>query len=59
MSKDKHIRVPEYSDWICHTFGSNGRGISWRPLKGEEPNRFWRWMQFICFGNRWVKESQS
>lgn len=28
----------------------------WAPAKGKEPNFFWRWMQFICFGNRWVKE---
>lgn len=49
----------ELSDWCCHLFGSDGRtGISWRPLKGKEPNRFWRWMQFICFGNRWVREAE-
>lgn len=47
--------MPEYSNWQCHLFGANpGEGLCYRPLKGNEPNRFWRWMQFICFGNRWV-----
>lgn len=51
------IKTPEYSEWRCHLFGSsNNNGLQWRPLKGKEPNRFWRWMQFICFGNRWVKD---
>jgi hypothetical protein len=49
----------EYSEWQCHLFGSNSNGgISWRPLKGKEPNWFWRKMQYLCFGNRWVKESK-
>lgn len=52
------LRSVEYSDWKCHCFGSNGDGITWTPLKGKEPNRFWRFMQFLCFGNRWVKTSQ-
>jgi hypothetical protein len=45
-------------DWVCYLFGGTpgGASIMWRPAKGEEPNWFWRWMQFICFGNRWVKK---
>lgn len=46
---------PELSEWICHMFGSDGSGISWRPAKGKEPNWFWRKMQYLCFGNKWVK----
>ncbi len=50
------VHAPEYSDWRCYMFGSDkGNGICWRPIKGKEPNAFWRWMQFICFGNRWEK----
>ena len=45
----------EYSDWQCHLLGSKGDGISWRPLKGQEPNAFWRWMQYLAFGNRWER----
>lgn len=50
------IYHPEYSDWVCYMFGSSMNGIVWRPLKGKEPNWFWRAMQFLVFGNRWVKE---
>ena len=49
-------KQPEWSDYQCHLFGSIGDGITWRPLKGKEPNWFWRWMQFICFGNKWGKD---
>lgn len=51
--------MPEYDIWTCHTFGSNGQnGISWRPTKGNVPNFFWRWMQYLCFGNTWVKDKK-
>ncbi len=55
----KIYNEPELSDWQCHLFGSNGEGISWRPLKGKKPNRFWRWMQFLILGNKWVKNVQN
>ncbi|CAB4133183.1 hypothetical protein UFOVP250_57 [uncultured Caudovirales phage] len=48
---------PEMSDWQCWCFGSQpGIGIVWTPLKGKEPNWFWRKMQYLCFGNNWVKK---
>ena len=53
------LNLYEYSDWQCHMFGSNGDGISWRPLKGKEPNWFWRKMQYLCFGNKWVKDNEK
>ena len=50
------LKLPELSDWTCYMFGSTvGNGMVWRPEKGKEPNAFWRWMQFLCFGNRWVR----
>ncbi len=49
--------VPERSGWVCHMFGSHsGAGMHWYPSKEDLPNAFWRWMQFICFGNRWERE---
>lgn len=42
----------EVSDWECQMFGC-GNSILWRPNKDQLPNRFWRWMQYICFGNKW------
>jgi hypothetical protein len=51
------LDLHEYSEWQCHLFGSNSdNGISWRPLEGKEPNWFWRKMQYLCFGNKWVKD---
>jgi len=52
------IKIPEESEWECWMFGSDadGSGICWRPARGSVPNFFWRWMQFVCFGNRWVRK---
>lgn len=47
--------LPERSPWKCELFGGGSEGITWTPLKGKEPNWFWRWMQYLCFGNRWIK----
>jgi hypothetical protein len=44
----------EMSDWKCYLFGSDG--ITFQPEKGKEPNWFWRMMQYLLLGNRWVKE---
>ena len=48
------LNLPEQSDWECEMFGTN-RCMVYRPTKGNEPNWFWRKMQYLCFGNRWVK----
>ena len=41
------------SGWKCELFGGSG-GVTWFPYKGQVPNRFWRFMQYICFGNKWT-----
>jgi hypothetical protein len=46
----------EQSEWTCHLFGSNGEGITWIPSKGKVPNWFWRKMQYLFFGNKWVRK---
>jgi hypothetical protein len=51
-----NIYAPEQSEWTCYLFGSNGEGISWVPSKGKVPNWFWRKMQYLILGNRWVKK---
>jgi hypothetical protein len=55
------ISGPVYSDWNCYLFGPPGQyySMAYRPLKGEEPNWFWRKMQFLMFGHRWVREPRS
>lgn len=51
--------LPEQSDYECELFGAGRMGIVIRPLKGQEPNWFWRWMQFLILGNRWKKISKG
>ena len=58
-SEFRFVYPPERSDWVCYLFGGEQDAIVWRPLKGKEPNWFWRKMQFLVFGNRWVKEKEG
>lgn len=44
---------PEQSGWVCHLFGHPG-GVAYAPIKGQLPNAFWRFMQRLVFGFRWV-----
>jgi len=53
------LTPPEYSDWKCYLFGGSATGLSWIPYKGKEPNWFWRKMQYLILGNRWVKEKNN
>ena len=49
------LKLPQSSDWQCHLFGSTGsNGLTWTPREGCEPNWFWRKMQYLIFGNKWV-----
>lgn len=41
-------------EWTCHLFGSEE--FKWVPNKNNVPNWFWRKMQYLFFGNRWVKK---
>jgi len=47
--------VVESSEWKCYLFGTGVNGIVLTPAKGQVPNWFWRWMQYLAFGNKWVK----
>ena len=52
------ITLEEHSEWKCYLFGHNIKGrntIIWTPSKGCEPNWFWRKMQWLILGNKWVK----
>jgi hypothetical protein len=49
----------EQSEWVCYMFGGGGyNGFIWRPAKGDQPNWFWRKMQYLLLGHRWVKEGE-
>jgi hypothetical protein len=45
------LNIPEYSDWQVTLTA----GATLRPLKGKEPNWFWRKMQYLAFGFKWEK----
>ena len=47
---------PEYSEWQCEIFGFEN--YIWYPLKNKTPNWFWRWMQYLFFGNKWTKKKK-
>ncbi len=47
------MSAPKMSEWRCDLFGTPD--ICLHPRKGNEPNWFWRWMQFLAFGNRWYR----
>jgi hypothetical protein len=55
------ISRPDYSNWQCYLFGNRPgkRGMVYRPIKGNEPNWFARWMMFICFDCLWVKDKEN
>tara|TARA_R110002020_G_scaffold25209_2_gene82078 strand:- start:329 stop:550 length:222 start_codon:yes stop_codon:yes gene_type:complete len=51
------VKDPEFSEWQCLIFGGTGDGgFRWRPLKGGEPNWFWRKMQYLILGSKWMKD---
>lgn len=54
------LEIPERSEWKCYLFGCKpgNEGIVWQPKKGGEPNWFWRAMQYICFGNLWIRDDK-
>jgi len=56
--RDFRFLNPEMSEWQCYLFGNKpgGFGIVWRPHKGEEPNWFWRKMQYLILGNLWARD---
>lgn len=48
----------KFSDWECELFGMGRYGIKIVPVVGNVPNAFWRWMQYLVFGNRWKRREQ-
>ena len=59
VHKIEMLESPESSDWECELFGTGPEGLILIPSKGDEPNFFWRFMQYICFGNKWKKKNKS
>ena len=53
-----YINLPKQSSWTCYMFGNRpgGSGISYIPQEGRVPNRFVRFMMYLCFDCLWVKK---
>ena len=52
------ITPPARSDWECELYGM-GRAVVWNPAKDQKiPNWFWRKMQFLILGHRWVRRKK-
>lgn len=41
------------TEWECQLFGA---GLVLTPLKDSVPNLFWRKMQYLMVGNKWVRK---
>lgn len=39
----------------CELFGSGNLIALNIPPEFKVPNRFWRWMQYLILGNKWIK----
>ena len=48
------IVQPPKAAWECELFGC-GRALMLHRPEGQQPNWFWRYMQFLIFGNKWRK----
>ena len=42
-------------EWHCDLFGT-GEAMQLWPAKGKVPNWFWRRMQYLVLGNKWVQK---
>ena len=46
------------SKWRCEMYGLGPTGVVLRPSEGNEPNWFWRLMQRLLLGHKWIKETE-
>jgi hypothetical protein len=55
---DYQLTIPKQSNWSCYMFGNRpgGSGIVYTPQEGKVPNRFVRFMMYLCFDCKWVKK---
>lgn len=52
---------PKQSGWVCYLLGKPGGTVTvqWSAVEGTVPNAFWRLMQFLVLGVRWVRVSPT
>jgi len=50
----------EQSEWQCYLSGHDKESATiFTPIKGHHPNFFWRYMHFLMFGFKWVKNKDN
>jgi hypothetical protein len=52
-----HQNQSDPSKWKCRLFGIDN--FFFIPMKGNEPNIFWRTMQYLLLGNKWSKNDNN
>jgi hypothetical protein len=52
------FNLPKQSNYTCYMFGNRpgGSGMVYTPAEGQVPNRFVRFMMYLCFDCVWVKK---
>mgnify|MGYP007066240878 CR=1 FL=1 len=42
-------------EWQVYLFGGDENGFIWTPQENKVPNWFWRKMQYLILGNKWIR----
>ncbi len=60
-SWDRGIKMPSEPNWRLEMFGMGPNGYTLNIHEGTipVPNFFWRWMQYILLGNKWVRINRA
>jgi len=58
-ANENFINFQELSSWRCELFGTGPYGIVLTARLGHVPNFFWRFMQYVCFGNKWINTKKE
>ena len=48
------VRAENPGKWYCEVFGL-GDLVHYYPDKNHVPNAWWRFMQYVIFGNKWKR----
>ena len=59
VENDYTLRIedPKY-EWKCEMFGMGDNFVLSFQAGQKIPNKFFRWMQFVLFGCKWIKEEE-
>ena len=52
------LRSATDTEWRCQLFGT-GDAMTLHRSEGDQPNWFWRKMQYLILGNKWIKSEEK